>query len=188
MNRQIKKYNDEYITDISASGRAEDRVIYIGDWYVFEKDEQTVKKAKITALVASVASLILFGVAGFLDAQASFTAYVFMPYIIAFLPIVYSVADGFKLLSYKDRMTHKQHDKTVVNLKHTSLATIILASLSLAGNAVMYILAFGFSKIEIKSIASDIIFSCCIIVILILNILLSFAQKNLICKTEKNKN
>ena len=186
MNRQIKKYNDEYITDISGSSK--DGVIYIGDWYVFEKDSSTVFKAKICILILSLLSALLFGVAGFLDAQASFTAYVFMPYIITFLPIVYSVADGFKLISYDDKLTHKQYDKSVVNLKHTSIATIVLSILSLIGNIVMYIMAIGFDKFQIKNIYYDIIFTLCVAAILISNIFIFFVRKNLKCETIKNEN
>ncbi len=186
MNRQIKKYNDEYITDIS--GRSKDKVIYIGDWYVYEKDRSAVLKSKTAVAVLAVISMLLFAAAGFLDAQASFTAYVFMPYIITFLPIAYSIADGFKLLSYGDKLTHKQYDKTVVNLKHTSLATIVFSGLSLVGNAVMYVLAFGFDKLQINNIFYDIVFTVCVSVIMILNIFIYFVQKNLKCKTIKNEN
>lgn len=186
MNRQIKKYNDEYINDIS--GRTKDGVIYIGDWYVYEKDVSAVFKSKIGVIIISLLSMVLFVVAGFLDAQASFTAYVFMPYIVTFLPMAFSVADGFKLMSYGDKLTHKQYDKTIVNLKHTAIATAVFAALSLIGNTVMYILAFGFDKIEIKNLGNDIIFTLCVLMILVLNILLHFVRKNLICKAVKNEN
>ena len=185
MNRQIRKYNDEYITDIS--GKAKDGVIYIGDWYVFENDAKTVLRAKLLATVFSLLSAVLFVAAGFLDAEASYTAYVFMPYIITFLPIVFSVADGFKLLSFGERLTHKQYDNTVVNLRHTSLATAILSGLSLIGNAVMYISGLGFDKILFRHLTQDIIFTICILAILILNILVYFVQKKLACKTVKNE-
>lgn len=186
MNRQIKKYNDEYITDIS--GRSKDGIIYVGDWYVFKKDKAFVKKSKAAVIALTLLSAVLFVVAGFLDAQASFTAYVFMPYIIAFLPIVFSVADGFKLLSMGDRITHKQYDKTVVNLRHTSLAASVLSGLSLLGNTVMYVLGFGFDKIQIKHPSQDVVFTLCVALILVSNILVYFVQKNFECETKKNEN
>lgn len=185
MNRRIKKYNDEYIRDIS--GAAKDGVIYIGDWYVFENDRKTVKKGKIGAVITSVLSIVLFVIAGFLDAKASFTAYVFMPFIVSFLPIVYSVADGFKLMSYGEKLTHKQYDKTVVNLKQTSLANIILSSLALLGDAVMYAMAYGFDKIEIETPTLDIVFTLCLSAILLLNVLLYSFSKKLVCAPVKNE-
>ena len=178
MRKRDKKYADEYLVNPSASRYSSDSVVYIGKWYYFIKDETVVKRTKIILFIISVLNMALFAVGGLWETEASFTPYVFLPYIIAFLPIALSIGTTATALSFEKKITHKQYDKKILVQKAYSYALIVICTFTLICNLVMY-----FLKDDIV-IGEDIVFSLCVVLITVLSAVSLKLQKNMKCLSD----
>lgn len=178
MRKSDKKYAGEYMLNPSASKFSSDGVIYTGKWYHFVRDEKTVKRTKILFFILSIIEMGVFILGGLYDTTASFTPYVFIPFIIMFLPLALNIGCTASSLSFEKKITHKQYDKKIVAQKNYSYAATVLSAVTLTGNTVMY-----FVKKDVI-FSKDIVFTLSVAIILILSVFSIKNYKNIDCSVE----
>ena len=175
MSKLDKKYAGEYVLNPSAGRGSPDRILYIGDWYIFDKDKKTVKKGKVLSFSFALFSAALFIFCGFLDCSANFTPYVFLPFVILFLPICFLLYNSFMLFFLGEKLTHKQFDKNVAALKRYAVAVSAISSLSLVCDILMYFIS------ESKNLRNDIVFTIGLIFIVVFSAFCVKIQQYLTC-------
>lgn len=178
MKKSDKKYAGEYYVSPSASKFSDSGVEYIGKWYFFKNDEKTVKRAKIFLFVFSLLAMVLFALGGLIDGRAAFTAYVFLPFIIMFLPLALEIGCTVSVMKFGEKLTHKQYDKKITGQKNYLYACAVFSALTLIANIIMY-----FSD-KPENMGRDIIFTLCSLGIFILTLLSLKMLKKLECSPE----
>lgn len=152
-----KKYVNEYKQyTTEKNGRLKDEAKYIGDYYSLGEDEAGFKKIRMYHAVTTVLAFALWVAAGVLNNDLSRQMYVVLPFAAALLPIMLSIGNAFKLMTSNNRMTHITYDKTVLNLKYCTAASLILFAGTLLGSSI-----FAVGAGEIKT--NDLIFMCIVI-------------------------
>ena len=178
MGKRERKYLGEYMVNPSATG-PDNKVIYVGKPYVFDSSKERVKKAERLSFLFSVCAFVLFAVGGIQNSAASFKGYVILPYVIAFLPLVFLISKTFSALGFENYITHKQYDITVKAQKPCAIAASVFVGVSLFADIVMY-----FFTENIKT--GDIIFTVCAVLVIAYLAVVCSQNKHLTC-TPQNK-
>ena len=179
MRKSDKKYAAEYMLNPSASKFSGENVVYIGKWYYFILDEKKVKNTKILLCALSILQMFLFIAAGIYDTLATFTPYVFVPYIFLFLPLAMNIGCTASALSYKVKITHKQYDKKILVQKYYNISVLIISSAVLICDCVMLIL----NKEDLKP-TEDLVFTLFVAIIDISSYVSLKNHRKLLCTTE----
>lgn len=172
--RQDRKYVGEYANTLNG-------VEYTGKWYTYEDAAKATDAAKKMVIIAAV-QLIIFIAGLFYDSAASFKVWVFIPYILAFLPYFYLAYQALSVFRHKGDYTHKEYDRLIGNQKASAYAILAFVGISLLSDVILLIL--GIANLVKLNIIWDILFIFGIIVLLILDIIYIKLTKCLSCKTK----
>lgn len=172
--RQDRKYVGEYANTLNG-------VEYNGKWYTYEDAAKAKTAAKKMTIIAA-AQLLIF-VAGLIyDSAASYKVWVFIPYVLAFLPYFYLAYQTFSVFRHKGDYTHKEYDRLIGGQKGSIYAVLVFMSISLVTDVILLIL--GAAKLVTLNIIWDILFTIGLIILVILDILNIKLTKCLSCKTK----
>jgi len=167
------KYVDDYEFD-SAGG-----CVYKGDYYCYDMPPQKLVRMKIIYAVLALFSAAAYVSMGFLNVGSSRVLYVALPYAAMFLPMAFMGADVFKIITAKEKMTQKAYNHSVVQLKGVTIAVMILAGLSLAGD-VLFLAING-----IYAMNNEIIYILGCLLIVAVNIVFLHLQRKFPCTRVK---
>jgi hypothetical protein len=159
--RMIKnKYKDDY--QKTATGRYS----YTGKFYTLPFDEKTKEKCAWINLLTAVAFFVLEILAGLLNPDSSRTAWIVFPYFFLLLPTAYMAIGAIAFFGVPLRMERSQYQNSLIRIKRSTLAVLILAVVNLLLDGIYLILHFG----EIHLVLEFLYFGC-FAAILILGIL-----------------
>lgn len=175
----MRKHDRAYLGDYTLSPGTSDDWIYTGKKYVYSS--QGAAKTAVTAMsVLSALSLLLFFAAGIADNRASFTPWVFLPYVVCFLPLAFLFGNSVSLFRIRGYLTRKQYEKNVLGEKRLSVLLTVPAAVSLAADAVMYFVSARDFR------PWDIVFSLECVLLLATGIAGAALSKNLACCCDRD--
>lgn len=109
---------------------------YIGEYYRFKLERSSQRKFWIYDFLFAMALWVVFVLTGFVQAEGSRQIYVVLPYSCAFLPLCLMLGDLVKIMVYKDDLTKKQFEGSVVQLRRMTIAIIVLSIVSSIGQVI----------------------------------------------------
>ena len=139
-----RKYTADYRLENSVdprSGRIVTRPVYRGDWYRFSETREVIARVRRRFFVCTGAAALCFGLALALNAPASRTIYVLVPFALLLFPLYYTAAGCRRLATAGERVTREHRDKIYDRLCSSTLFLMVFSAASAAGNAVRWITA-----------------------------------------------
>ena len=129
----FNKYKDDYkqVQSLGRDGKLHTVTFYEGSYYKLPYDEKQFKKNKIICLMFSVAFLLIYLLAGLINPDSSKTAWIVFPYFFIFLPIGYNLLGVFNLFTQKVRMERAGFEESIVRMKNSSIAIMVLAVINI---------------------------------------------------------
>lgn len=183
------RYTEDYRTTtyVGANGKPKDRVTYIGEWYCPVNPAEEYRSIVVFAWVLVILStLAVFGALFSLPAPLEHKWYA-VALSFSLFPLAYAIMGVARLPRKPEPMERARHDKTVLRLKHSAVAILVILGLTAVGLIVYWILAA--SKV-LKNAApyaiGDGIFLGCLLVAAAANILLYAKMKQIKTETREN--
>lgn len=136
---------------------------YTKQYYCFKLT--VMQKAAYLAFMLVNAAAFIY--AGLLNNGGSRVFYIVLPYAAMLLPLMFMLADVYKILTNEGKMTRKQYDKSFVQLKHMTAAAIVFSAAAFTGTAVCLFNVYSFK---------DLIFALCSAAILIFSSIFVYIQ------------
>lgn len=119
------KFKDDY------KKISEGKYKYIGNYYELPFDESQKKKTNWINLGFAVGFLIMMIFAGLVNQDSSRTFWVLFPYIFLFLPSAYMAIGAFSYWSVPLKMERADYIGSVIRLRHSATAIIVLSSINI---------------------------------------------------------
>lgn len=107
--------------------------IYVGPTYELDMDKALRSKLRLLYALLAVVMAGAFILAGFISDPAARKWYLLGPYAFLFLPLAFTIKDMFWIIVSTDDMNQWDYDKSVVQLKRSSLVTLGLSAFSFGG-------------------------------------------------------
>lgn len=140
-NKYIKDYQlNRYVDE---KGKLRTSTYYVGDRFVFSRDESMVKRDSKILLASCAVGWLGFVASLFPVTKLLHLAYFSLPFVLVALPLWLVSEVAVSLLTAKSPYEHKQSDKFTKGLKARSIFLLILASLLLVGWVVALVLDWG---------------------------------------------
>lgn len=168
-----RKYFSDYAPIDSEAGSLNPKKFkYIGNYKIFDIDEQAYKRFKLANIVFTLVIVLCFFVAGMVNAYAGKCAYVIIPYVFTIFPILYLIMGVIKLTGIKNKFTRKQFDFSIIRIYHSIVALLFLNVFVIVANFIMYLANYSDTN------TNDIIFSASQLIMLVAVVLFYKQNKN----------
>lgn len=176
----MKKYYKDYrlVSKKLPNGKVKQQAEYIGKYYICQLSETEFIKYKLYYLALVLCSSTSVIGIGFLGNPGDRVAYVSLPYVSLFLPIVYSLLGTIGFVFSGKKLEQASYDKTKTRIRRSTIWQIVLSSLAGLGN-IMYTLYWG-DKVFWK----NWFFTGCMFFVLVINIVFLQLQKRVTYKVE----
>lgn len=155
--------------------------VYTGVYYMYDLPAGKLKLLKFTYLSISLVLAILFTAGGYINNPGSRVIYVILPYITMFLPIVFMLSDAVKIIFSDNKMTFKQYDRSVLQLKRSGTALIVISAAAIAGE-ISYLIFNGASAV----LSSEIPYFLVCFAIFSISVAFNFIQRKAPCISTEN--
>jgi hypothetical protein len=130
-----KRYSDDYETviTIDEKGNEKKTAVYRGEYFEFDLDENGIFdfRKKCFLLLAAITLLHVGG--GFVGNQGMYQFYVALPYVLAFLPLMYMAMSILRLPKTKRRYRRDEIGLSFDRMKTTSILHMILLVAGILG-------------------------------------------------------
>ena len=138
----FNRYKDDYkqVQSLGADGKLRTVTFYDGSYYELPYDEKQFRKNKITCLIFSVTFLLIYLVAGFINPDSSKTAWIVFPYLFIFLPGAFNILAVINLFTLKLRMERAGYEASIIRMKNSSMAILVLAIINIVLDLVFIII------------------------------------------------
>lgn len=168
MKKQYQKHSKDYklVSKELPNGKIKQVAIYTGKYYICMLNETEFRKFKFYFLTLALCSSITVIGIGFLNNPGSRVAYVSLPYVSLFLPMVYGLLGAIKFAISGLRLDQTAYDKSKIRIHRSTIWQIALSGITILGDT-LFIL---FNK-NMDMLYKELIFTGCMIFIFISNIL-----------------
>lgn len=175
--RRRHRYKEDYVIKEEArkDGSKKETVVYQGNHYELQISSEQKKKTVIRLILGLLLLLLIFAGIGSLNNEGSRVIYIMIPYVCLFLSFYYGLTGCFLLSRTKQKMTKLDYDKSLLRLKKSSMAGIILGFMTLIGE-ILTIFFRGLKFLDQK----ELIFISGVIFITISNIFIQKVTEKLI--------
>jgi hypothetical protein len=170
----MKKYYKDYklVKKTLPNGKTKEVAEYIGRYYICQLSETEIKRHKLyyfALTLCSSATVIGFG---FLNNPGSRIAYVALPYVSLFLPMVYMIIGTIGFIGSGMKLEQAVYDKTKIRIRRSIIWQIALSFLSGIGNVVFTLL-----KGSADTLLKNWIFTGGMLLVFVINIVFLQLQK-----------
>lgn len=148
------RYKEDYVIkeEITKDGKcSKETIVYQGDLYELLLSAEQKKKAVVCMFFGILLLIAVFAGMGSLNNKGSRVIYIMIPYVCLFLSFYYELMGCFTLGRAKQKMTKLDYDKSLLRLKKSSLAGIILGIMILLGE-LLTVCSQGFKFINQKEL------------------------------------
>lgn len=167
------RYTEDYKSTpyVGANGKSRERLTYIGEWYCptnadYTRIAWTARAAVLLALISAVGALFV------LPPPMNNKWYAAV-LTVSLFPLAYAVMGAVRLPVKPDPMERVTYDKSVLRMKHSAAATLIIDALTVLGVIVYWILAATGVYADAAPFAlGDGIFLACLAISVAANVLL----------------
>jgi len=164
-----RKYTADYRLENELdpkTGRLVTRAVYRGDWFGFSAAPEAVAGLKKRDTVCGVLAALCFAAGLALNAPATRTMYVLLPFALLLFPLYYTLAGCRRLVTAKERVTREHRDKICDRLPASSLFLMILSALSAAGSVIRWAALGAVWRDLLLLLAAALIFVCGLLIFL----------------------
>ncbi len=139
MNKKKKSYLSDYeIRDVNGKEKA----VYCGDVYKLDVDGSVAKKLKVCFAALALIETGLFIGAGLNNGSATRNLLAILPFIVSFLPLMFTLSGTKLLIDGKAEYTRKEHDRLTSRMLF-SLGAMVLLGLISAISAITIVIKEG---------------------------------------------
>ncbi len=142
----LSDYKEVNISDKDKKGKTKKCFIYIGKYYSISFEHGKYTRYKIVSAVIIFMIFGLFFTGATLNNESSRIFYIAIPYISIFLPASLLAGGLFNLCISPEKMTEKQYAKSIVRMKNSTLAIMILSISSTVGDLIFSIISRNLSE------------------------------------------
>lgn len=177
----MKKYYKDYrlVSKTLPNGKIKQIPEYVGKYYIRQLSEADYIRFKLYYLTLVLCSGATSLGVGFLGSPGDRVVYVALPYVSLFLPIFYSLIGTISFMFSGNKIEQAAYDKTKIRIHRSTIWQIALSSLAGLGNIVFTVFG-GIKDMFWKSW----IFTGCMLLVLVLNIIFLQLQKRVIYQVE----
>ena len=142
-------FNNPYKNDYDhrperdAKGRFKDVFFYTGEYHELQFDLKTKKKIQFICLIFGLLMLAALLVPGLLNQPSSRSVMVCLPYVLIFLPLIFFFFGVFSFFQASLLLTRERFDKSVLRMKHSAIAIIVLVVISAICGTIWFIMNKG---------------------------------------------
>lgn len=140
-----KRILSDYVRETDAEGRAKYK--YEGPLFSFSMPPSERKRYLLACWLVPSAALLLLIAMGRLNSGGTRVFYVALPYIGIFLPVSLLFGGAYKLTRAKEPMRRLEYERSILQMRRSTLAALILSLAALLGQAV-FMLGTGANPIE----------------------------------------
>ena len=167
------RFRDDY------QSTADGKLTYVGDIYVLPLDDGQKKKTNWINLAFSLVFFVLELWLGMINQDSSRTFWILFPYMFLYLPIAYMFIGVLSYMGAPIRMQRAQYQGSVIRMKHSSMAVILLS----VANIVLDIVYMALHAGEIR-MATEFVYLCSFVALLLAGIFYGFMFDRMFAKTQ----
>ena len=177
-----KKYVKDYRLENQKNKKGKDvtRPVYAGNYFVFEKSPEEVKRARtrLTVCGALAAACFIAGLLSYVNKGFSAQYYTLFPFAFCAFPLLYLGFAVYAFYVYKGRATREQKEKMIDRVEKSGLVTVVLSALCMVGLLIAMILKIAGKETRPVTV-NDIIFIAAAVLLLVLSLLIFGLRKDL---------
>lgn len=148
------------------------------NFYVLPYSEAEKKRIAVFNLLWTLSFLLVQTGAGLLNQSSSRTFWIFYPYVLAFVPVVYAVWGACSFFSCSASLSKKQYVSSLSRCKHSVTALLVLSVLQIVLSVVYLILHR--SALVTEGLIRELLYLGCMVLMCALCVLYGiFFNKNL---------
>ncbi|NLL72299.1 MAG: hypothetical protein GX237_02080 [Clostridiales bacterium] len=177
----MKKYYKDYklVSKTLPSGRVKQVAEYIGKYYICQLSETNLRRYKSYYFALVLCSCTTAIGAGFINNPGSRIAYVALPHVSLFLPMVYNFIGTIGFMTSKSKLERGTYYKTKIRIRRSTIWQIILSSMAILGDIIYMI--YG---LDGNSVQKELVFTVCMVLILVINLIYLQLQKRVVYQVE----
>jgi hypothetical protein len=177
----MKKYYKDYklVSKTLTNGKVKQVAEYIGKYYICQLSETDILKHKLYYLTLALCSGATAIGVGFLGIPGDKVAYVALPYVSLFLPIVFNLMGTILFAFSGNKLEQAAYDKTKIRIHRSTIWQIVLSCLASLGNII-----FTFFKGNKDMYWKNWVFTGCMLLVLAINIVFLQLQKRVTYQVE----
>ncbi len=158
----LNRYKDDYkqVQSLGRDGKLHTVTYYEGNYYEFPYDDRKLKRNKISCLLYYILFFITYLGAGSLNAESSRTFWIVFPYLFVFLPLGYFFLGLINLLNIKLKMERAEYEGSIIRIKNSSLAILVLSIINILLDLIFLILNHANINIIL-----ELLYICCFIIL-----------------------
>lgn len=168
------RYADDYrrTTYVGANGRSKERITYIGSWFCITNDAAEYRGIALRLRVfTAIAALATLGALFSIPAPLEHKWYAVV-LTLSLFPIAYAIMGAVRLPNKPEPIERQRYDKSVVRMKHSAIANLVICALTAIGLIVYWVL-YACGVIAAAPYAlGDGIFLGCLVLAAAMNLLL----------------
>lgn len=130
-NKYVQDYEVFEVSKNSApdgkKGKVQKKLVYKGNHFSFTVSESTQKRIKLCYVGLMLLICLFFAGIGMLNNDGSRKIYVVFPYVFMSLPVFYGMMGAVKLFMANQKMTRVEYDHSVIRLRKSSVALLVLS-------------------------------------------------------------
>ena len=170
----MKKYYKDYkmVSKTLPNGKTKQVAEYVRRYYICQLSTADFKRFKFYYFTLTLCSGATAMGVGFLNNPGSRIAYVALPYVSIFLPIVFMVMGTIGFIYSSNKLEQAAYDKTKTRIHRSTIWQIVLSSLAGIGN-IIYTLIKG----SVDDLLKNWVFTGGMLLILAINIVFLQLQK-----------
>lgn len=116
---------------------------YIGSYWRYELAPAALRRMKLAYAGFTLVLALLFITGGVCDFASSRVAYVVLPFVGNFLPLAFMVGDVVRIAAAPEKMTVRQYERGVLQLRRCTVAVAVLSVISAVGDIVFILASAG---------------------------------------------
>lgn len=134
-----KRIAADYERRLDADGK--ERYVYTGPGFEALLMGRGRVRFLLMCWLVPVLSLAVLVAVGLLDNDGARRVYIVMPYMILYFPLALLVGDAYKISTGRRRMERREYEKSYLQMRHCTVAVIVLSLVLVVGTAVLLITA-----------------------------------------------
>ena len=166
--------------ELNEQGKLRSKVVYEGDFFVFDNTERELANIKWLMLSALFVSIIIFFSTLLIDSRSSYMVYVVLPQFLALIPL--GITLNYSFILFKQKLNLSQKIKINDKAKNVIAVAIALCAVTIIARIVH--IAIDYARINIFS-EMLIALSCALV--LLLSIFVSYLIKSININLENPK-
>lgn len=141
----MKRYADDYenVRTVDERGREKTSVVYRGEYFNLDLDKASLKSFRTLMIALTLVMVALLVGAGFLPSRGLYLAYVAIPYVVCYFPLLYLLTGVVRLPRESAHLRRDEVGLSFDRIRTTSLLLMIFLGIGFLGQIAFLIFLSG---------------------------------------------